>query len=286
VSLQFNSPNSSCNALKATGESFGKSATDRIVNPDKILLFIKKTGITRTDFAHALDFNHLIMNKIIVGQRKLPESVTADFARRIGLPTDWFVREINAHETFPEINTAELKLIIAETKHSKTKPVKERPVKTKPLNTVVIQDPKSMEIIKSVMAEHNIDEKTLSPALGCGKKCLQEKLTGETEIFAQDIFVLSRLAGRNVFNDFNIAGLENSNREVQILTDKGKISAELAKSKLNKNIKNLLKERDISIKTVEKHVTTALKLIRTALKDYLPLAVLLHQIFQNNGHSG
>ena len=50
--------------------------------------------------------------------------------------------------------------------------------------------------------------------------------------------------------------------------------------------KEIAEELGISIKTVEKHVTTALKLIRTALKDYLPLAVLLHQIFQNNGHSG
>ena len=72
-----------------------------------------------------------------------------------------------------------------------------------------------------------------------------------------------------------IAGLPDKCREVFILSR--------YHDKMNKEI---AEELGISIKTVEKHVTTALKLIRTALKDYLPLAVLLHQIFQNNGHSG
>ncbi len=49
--------------------------------------------------------------------------------------------------------------------------------------------------------------------------------------------------------------------------------------KMNKEI---AEELDISIKTVEKHISNALRLIRTELKDYLPLLLLFHQyIFQN-----
>ncbi len=230
--------------------SFGNRSVERKVNPDRILLFLEKSGISRMDFARALDLNHLIMNKIIVGQRKLPESVITDFAKRIGLSADWFIKEIKGNEPFLDINTAELKRIIAETKHAKTKPVKERPVKTKPLSTVVIQDAKSIAIFKSAMTDYNIDEKTLTLALGCGKKCLQEKLTGQTEIFAQDIFVLSRLCKTNIFDKFNIEGLSASAREDEILSSRNTISAEVSKSRLNRNIKLLISENNVSIKTV------------------------------------
>jgi plasmid maintenance system antidote protein VapI len=249
VFCSFQKPYNRRFAVATATPSFGKSNVERMVNPDRILLFIKETGITRTDFAHALDYNHLIMNKIIIGQRKLPENVIADFAKKIGIPIEWFTKDSLKEEPFPKINVAELKQIIKETKHAKTKPAKSRPVKTKPLKGIVVQDPLAIEILKSATAEHNIDEKTFFLALGCGKKGLQEKLTGETEIFAQDIFVLSRLCKTNLFDKFRIAEIPPSVRESDILSCKDKICAELSKTRLNRNIRDLLLEKDVSIKT-------------------------------------
>jgi RNA polymerase sigma-70 factor (ECF subfamily) len=74
--------------------------------------------------------------------------------------------------------------------------------------------------------------------------------------------------------DKAVAALPEKCREVFILSR--------YHEKMNKEI---AEELGISIKTVEKHISTALKLIRIALKDYLPLVVLLHQLFQNNSLS-
>jgi RNA polymerase sigma-70 factor (ECF subfamily) len=45
--------------------------------------------------------------------------------------------------------------------------------------------------------------------------------------------------------------------------------------KMNKEV---AAELGISIKTVEKHLSTAMKLLRIALKDYLPLLLLFRQV--------
>jgi RNA polymerase sigma-70 factor (ECF subfamily) len=50
----------------------------------------------------------------------------------------------------------------------------------------------------------------------------------------------------------------------------------------NKMNKEIAEELGISIKTVEKHISSALKFIRTELKDYLPLLLLFQQYFFQN----
>ncbi|MEL7585414.1 MAG: RNA polymerase sigma-70 factor [Prolixibacteraceae bacterium] len=66
--------------------------------------------------------------------------------------------------------------------------------------------------------------------------------------------------------DNAIAGLPDKCREVFILSR--------YHDKMNKEI---AEELGISIKTVEKHISAALRLIRSELKDYLPLLLLFLQ---------